>query len=434
MTAWMVGIGLFVSFQAASDAPKLTLNEAESIALENAFDVRVARSGLVRADGLVRAARGATGLQFSVGGQYQRYEPSISTFSGSGAASLTDQKSATASVSMLVDIAGIFRKGVDAAREQREASRQNLIAAQNAVRANVRSTYYGVLAAGWGVTIRQEALRTSQSRLDNARKVYEVGSLAKFDVLRLETEVARAQADVIDAQNALALVKSALNNAMGRPIETQFEAVDVESMVPSATEGELVQLAMIKRPEIAAAEAGVRALGRVKETETRGLSPSLALSGQYTRTIDGLRGQRQNQVVGVASLTFPLYDSGITRARVKAAQEDETQARIRLEQLRLGITLQVRQAWLKLKNAREQLEVANKLVDLQAEALRLAEVRFNEGEGILLDVTQAQTDLTAARVSQNNARYQVLAAVAELRLAVGVDELTAPTAAPDATK
>lgn len=433
MTAWMLGLGILVSLQPGAGAPKLTLAEAETIALENAFDVRVARSGLVRADGLVRAARGATGLQFSVGGQYQRFDQPIITFAGSSPASLIDQKTATASVSMLIDVAGVFRKGVDAAREQREAASQSLTAAQNEIRATVRTAYYNVLAAGWGVTIREEALKTTQARLDNARKVFEVGSLARFDVLRLETEVARAQADVIDAQNALALVKSALNNAMGRPIETPFDAVDVESMVPSASEGELVQLAMTKRPEIAAAEAGVRALGRVKETEERGLKPSLALSGQYTRTIDALRGQRVNQVVGVASLTIPLYDSGITRARVRAAQEDQTQARVRLEQLRLGITLQVRQAWLRLKNAREQLDVANKLVDLQAEALRLAEVRFNEGEGILLDVNQAQTDLTAARVSQNNARYQLLAAIAELKLAAGVDDLTAPTAAPDAS-
>lgn len=433
MTAWMLGIGVLVTLQVGAPAPKLTLAEAEEIALQNAFDVRVARSGLVRADGLVRAARGATGLQFAVGGQYQRFDQPIITFAGSGPASLIDQKTATASVSMLIDVAGVFRKGVDAAREQRETASQNLTAAQNAVRASVRAAYYNVLAAGWGVTIREEALKTTQERLDNARKVFEVGSLAKFDVLRLETEAARAQADVIDAQNALALLKSALNNAMGRSIETPFEPVDVESMIPQASEGELVQLAMTKRPEIAAAEAGVRALGRIKETEQRGLRPSLALSGQYTRTVDALRGQRANQVVGVASLTIPLYDSGITRARVRAAQEDETQARVRLEQLRLGITLQVRQAWLRLKNAREQLDVAKKLVELQAEALRLAEVRFTEGEGILLDVNQAQTDLTAARVSQNNARYQLLAAIAELKLAVGVDELIAPMPAPDAS-
>jgi outer membrane protein TolC len=430
--AWMTSLGALLAMlpvDAGAAGPALTLGEAEAIAIENAFDVRSAQSGLDRAATLVRAAHGATGFHFTVGAQYMRFDQPQPMFAGGQFATIIDQRTANAALSLLVDISGVIRQGVAAAQDQKSAAESTLAAAKNTVRSDVRNAYFSVLSAGWGVTIRQEALATIRGRLDTARRRFEAGAVAQFDVLRLEAEVVRAEAELIDSRNALALAKAALNNTLGRPIETPFEAVEaveVEEAIPDRPEGELVALAMATRPEIAAADAGLRALGRIKETERRGLLPSLALSAQYTRTIDALRGQRENQVVGLATLSFPVYDSGITRARVRAAQEDENQARIRLDQLRLGVALQVRQALLRLTNAREQLEVAGKLVELQTEALRLAQLRFDVGQGILLEVNQAQTDLTAARVSQSVARHQVLTAIAGLRLAVGTDDLASP--------
>jgi outer membrane protein TolC len=130
-----------------------------------------------------------------------------------------------------------------------------------------------------------------------------------------------------------------------------------------------------------------------------------------------------SQTVGVAAITWPIFDSGITRARVKEARQDEAQNQIGIDQLSLGISLQVRSAVKNLQNAADRLKLAQEQVGVAEEAFRLSNVRHDAGEGILLEVIDAQTDLTQARVGEVSARYDYLSAFADLQQAIGVDQV-----------
>ncbi len=123
-------------------------------------------------------------------------------------------------------------------------------------------------------------------------------------------------------------------------------------------------------------------------------------------------------------LSFPIFDSGRTRHIVEQSLSDRDQAQIAFEQLLLDIALEVRTAYTQAKTAKEAYDVALNSERLAAEALRLAEIRYNEGAGILIDVTQAQADLTAAQGSVQTTKYQYLNAYAALLKAVGRDDLT----------
>jgi outer membrane protein TolC len=161
-------------------------------------------------------------------------------------------------------------------------------------------------------------------------------------------------------------------------------------------------------------------------TERGGLAPSLNLSATYTRSINPGPFARENQTTLGATLSFPLWDSGITRARVRAAREDEVQTKLALEQVRLGVALGVKSAVVRLRNAAVQVNFAKKIVEQQTEALRLAELRYNSGEGILIDVTSADADLRQALGGLVNARAEYLTAYAALQQAIGLDALPQP--------
>ncbi len=119
--------------------------------------------------------------------------------------------------------------------------------------------------------------------------------------------------------------------------------------------------------------------------------------------------------------TIPLYNSGVTRARAQAARQDEEQSRINLEQIRHLISLDVLNALTRIETASKAHEVALKGQDLATESLRLAQIRYDEGAGILLDVTTAQSELTRAQGSVVTAKYQYLTAIAALQAATGTD-------------
>jgi outer membrane protein TolC len=107
---------------------------------------------------------------------------------------------------------------------------------------------------------------------------------------------------------------------------------------------------------------------------------------------------------------------------------------IQLEQAQLGVALAVLNAVTQYETALESKAAADQNVVLATEALRLAQLRYDEGAGILLDVTTAQADLTAASNRAAAARFQVRLAYAQLQLAVGQDDLSAAVTARTQTK
>lgn len=419
-------------------APPMSVDEAVQIALQNAFAVRTAESTMERARQQTASIRGSVSPQIVLQGTYIRWDDQGPTAMGgtmstsgvvspqqsSSVAMPRDSKQVSLSASQPVDITGVLRLGVRSAQLNQKAQQLLVEAERLRVKQQVRESYYQVLQAKAFIEVRQEALVSSQERLSKARIRYEAGDLARFDVIRLETEVKNAEREVVQATNGYELSKQALNNLLGRPIETPFEPVHVADMpaVAQAVEA-FVQVAQKNRPEVQALTVSVEALDKVRRIQESGSKPSLGLSIIHTRVIDPMVGQNEQSTYGVARLSWPVFDSGVTRANVRAAKQDVEQAKLRLEQAELGVSLEVRAAFTQCENTLKAYEFAVKAEELAQEAYRLAQLRFEEGAGILLDVIAARADLTAARGNRVFARYAYLSAFASLQRAVGSDSL-----------
>lgn len=397
-----------------------TLEDAVRLATEKSTAVRTATSQYEQARMRTRQALGLLGFRFESSATYERYIPATSFGQG---ASQDDSKALNFTASYPIDVVGLGRRASKAAWMNEQAAFLGIEVELNKLQKTVREAYYGVLRAKEGVAVRQSALNATTATLENLRKRFAEGDIPKFDVIRLETEVARAEAALIEARNNLVLAKQVLNFTVNRPVDTDFEVRQIEG-TPSLPSDDLDLLAIseTRRPEISQLKNLLQARKFVTITETAGLSPSLNIGANHRVTIDPGAFQNGSQTTLQLSLRWPLFDSGITKARVKAAREDENQVILALEQTRLGISLEIKSALARLKNASEQLMVAEKTVNLQKESLRLAEVRYENQVGILLDVTVAQSDLTLAEFGVVNARYEYLTAYAALQQAVGADQ------------
>ncbi|KAA0237453.1 MAG: TolC family protein [Armatimonadetes bacterium] len=311
------------------------------------------------------------------------------------------------------------------------ASERNVEAAKGQVKLAVRQSYFQVVKASWQVRVAQQSFTNAESRRAVAESRFRQGDVARIEVLRFETEVAQRRSELIAAQNQLSLSKNAFNNTLGRPIETPVELEDVAPTDPALPSVEdLVQSALESRPELDALEAQWKAQGVVRQAEETGDDPSLALSAVHTRNWQTAGfGSQSQSTVGTAVLSFPIVDSGLTRARVRSAKQEEEAAKLRWEQAKLGVTLDVRQAHTALVNALSRLNVTRSQVEFATETYRLASLRYEAGEAIQLEVIDAQTQLVAAETSQVAAQYDVLSALAQLQFAVGKDEIELSTSA-----
>jgi outer membrane protein TolC len=103
-----------------------------------------------------------------------------------------------------------------------------------------------------------------------------------------------------------------------------------------------------------------------------------------------------------------------------------------LEQTRLFISQDVRNAVQNLSSALARLRSAEAQRRLAEEVFRLARVRQEAAEGTYVEVIDAETSLTQARNAEVSARYDYLVAYSQLQRAVGTDTLAPAPTTPNA--
>lgn len=409
----------------------LTMEEAVEIASKNAFSIRQQLSVIEKNRQKVKENEGALGPRMSISGTYTRFNEEITTEISPGqsiVAQPIDSKQVAATVQMPIDISGNIGRIVRASKANLLASQETLKATRNDIRLATRRSYLTILRAEDQIAVAQRAVQEAEERLRLVKIEEAAGTKARIDVIRIEAQLAQAQSDLIAANNQREVSKQSLNNLLGRPIQTEFQTSKLIAMpeLPStAVTEDLDRAAQANRPEALALERTREALGLITRATERGLQPTLNAALNFQRNIDAQGLSARDQTAnGTLTLNWPIFDSGVTRAQVKQARQDEEQAKIQLEQVRLGISLEVRQAMTNLVNASARLTVADRQVAAAEENYRIAQVRLASGEGITLEITDALTQLTQARTAQVAARYDYWTAYAELQRAVGSDELT----------
>lgn len=302
--------------------------------------------------------------------------------------------------------------GVEAAEAQKRATEIEVIvgACQSA---------FQVLRLQQLVVVAEQRLTSVAEHRRIAQAMYEAGTAPQFEVVQAETELARAKGDLIQARTAVAQQKALLRQILVLPQER--ELIVEEGVVPSAPAAELKELiaqAWQNRPEIAAAEAAIRAQEAHLRLAQANYDPTLALVGQLNNQTESAATPEFNWNIA-AAFKMPIYAGREKYAKIAQAEAALASARLNLEQAREYVALQVAQALLSLQNAQEALTVAEQGEREAQERLRIARVRFANGMGLGVEVLDAQTALTAAQTEVISARYNVQVATVALYGALG---------------
>lgn len=430
MPIWL-GLSLFAA--AAPQTGPMTMDDAVRAALQNGYSVLIAQTRVARQQAAIGEAAGQLGPRANVGANYTRYDRQ-GTASVGGQSVVTspiDTKSFSLGGSIPIDISGTLHHQVGAAKANFRATQENFVTAGNDIKLNARDAFLQVLRAQKLISVQQQALTDAQEQLKNTQLLEQGGVAAHVDTLRAQSQVQQAQSDLIAAQNALAIANANFNAVLARPIDTPVDLVDIAALPPQpAQEAKLREDAHKRRPEARSLLQVRQALAEVRRAEQGGLLPTLNFSVNYNRNLDTGAFSQPYTLAGTFTFALPIFDSGVTRARVREARQDEEQARIQYEQTLESISQEVRQAMANLTNAQQRLESATKQVQYADENLRLARLRYQAGEGILLQVTDAETLLTQARNQEVTARYDYLTSYAQLQHALGTDDVDAAQNAP----
>jgi outer membrane protein len=405
-----------------AQAPVVPLAQAEQTALRN--HPRIAAAALeAEASGFavdqVRAAYGPA-LSGNVTGVGTEHGSVLSAGAVTTSSIYSRGASGIVASQLLTDFG---RTGsLERSAQLRNASRnQNVADTRAQILIEVQQAYYQALAS-------ESILKVAQATLDLRRlTLRQVAALARsslrstVDVGFAQVNVSQAELDMFRAENDTRAGHARLSAAMGYPSDQPFELAD-EPLPPPLDSGDngLVAQAIRQRPDLAALRLNRDALASYAEAEKRLRNPTVtaaAVAGAAPVRDDRLV---RNYAAAGVNMSIPVLNGGLFKARREEAESHAAAADKAVEDLTVRIARDVRVAWLDATDAFRRLDVTARMVAEADEALRLAQARYDNALGSIVELNQAQWNQTSAQIAAASAKYEYLSRRAALNYALGV--------------
>jgi outer membrane protein TolC len=464
----------------ASYTQPISLREVVQYSLDNTLDIRIQREVVTQNKWILGNSLGKF-LPDALMSYNSQYQAGTSLIGGTIPVSFGNPfATATAGFRYYGFRGGSVMFGSLANMHNFRAAKQGLRASINDTLLNVTKLYYNLVQNQALLQIQTRAVDVSKAQVLLNQQLERAGTGTRFQVLQSETQLARDEQALltqeVDLRRTAIDLATALNlNSAVNLLSVESEVRKVRLVDPSIDVNQLINLAILNRPELKQYEQLRMAAKRNIQVQAAPLYPQFqffggyngngqTLTNQYGRSLPsysivpiqgaGFTGQTitTNGTTGVVSAPQTVYPvaavynpSQITdrslrksyqigmrvdwnflgmgvpdMANIQAARAVARQATLRVNQQVIAVLQQVRTSYLTSLTAEKQIEVATKEVLSSAEELRLSRVRLANGVGTNIDVINAQRDFTQALVRKAQAIVAFNIQQAQLLRDVGV--------------
>jgi outer membrane protein TolC len=261
----------------------------------------------------------------------------------------------------------------------------------------------------------------AEQLLARARSFFNRGARPRIDVTRAEVVLAQARAAEVDARNQVEIARRTLETAVGGSAIAGEPVFPVEPALARQAPGALQALAQRVHPSLQAGGALVRA-----SQANRQLAERLGMPDLSAQALGGMRAQSLTVApdwqAGL-NLAVPLFTGFSIRQQQEAATEAERAAEADMRDRTQQVMLGVDRAQLALSGAREKLAALNVALRSAQENYALAQNRYRDGVGSIIEVSEAQALLAQAQAEVVRGTGNQHLAIAELERAIGLTGL-----------
>ncbi|MGO8813805.1 MAG: TolC family protein [Terriglobia bacterium] len=286
---------------------------------------------------------------------------------------------------------------------------------------NVVKAYTDELLARENALVAEAGAKSAQSDLHRAEARQDEGQAVPSDFLSAQVQLAQAQEDLLQANNAVELAHAALNVAMGlsEDAATTIESGLKESNFETGALTDRQERALKSRPDLLEAGLGVERAANGSQMAHAEFLPKVNVFGSWEEDNETFLTRGGNNWTAGVSVNFNVFDGGTNRARLAAAHYRQNQAKAQAEQMAAAVKLQVREAYLNLTTAQQRVEVSRQAQSEAEESLRIIQNRYEAGLATITDLLQVETAHTNARKNYLNALFDYRLSYAALELATG---------------
>ena len=410
----------------AGEKIKLTLTEAQALALEQNPTLAVAEANIRAAAAAVESAVSAyyPTLGFSAGltrvrdsaTRPQRDFDNDSRYEAGIAASWLLYDGGARHLAKL-----IAERGGDIAVASCDDARRTLLE-------NVAYAFFTVVQSRNSMKIALQDAEFNRVLHKDAQTRLENGVAKPSEVLNFEFQVGEAEVSYITAERTWYNSCIVLGQLLALEREQIWEILELVEPDPDELDGKMGDLAGMlayareHRPDYLSAQYSiVRAQMELQKADTEYV-PTVSAFYNYgfERMGSGHFNTHYDRDLNFGlKLDWTLFSGFSTEAKRAAAQAQLDAARNSLEQVDLAISAEIRRNDVALSASRRTLEKQNKQYEIAKKIRDLVKEEYDGGTATITRLNEVQTDLTNAALARNNAYIQVLNNIEALKSSTG---------------
>lgn len=413
------GLLSFASATAFANAVDLTLEQSIDLALNNNQGIKIVGAEQEGAKWDLAAAKGAKNFSFD----YTHKDSRAKAYSSTYKKYITGNDFSNAvTASIPIYSGGILEGTIKKAAINTEVYDLTLEDTKQSLKAEVTTDYFNILKCAEVIKVSEESVESYKTHLKNVQAQYEVGTVAKADVLSSEVNLVTAEQTLVKARNNYDLAVATFNNAVGLPQDTVVNTRDelkyekYEISLPDC-----IDYALANRPDAIIAQKNIDMAKETVNIAEGDKKPYVTLSATKSLADDKFAGTEDDGWSAGLTTTWNIFDGNVTRSKIKSSEAALLKTMETAKQTKDSIQLEIRTAYLNIITAEKTIQTSKVAIEKAREDLKIEQVRYSSGVGTNSDVIDAQVSLTSAQNDYIAALYDYNTGKADLDEAMGIE-------------
>lgn len=413
-------IFLFSTTVSFAQKDTLTIERCIDIALKNNPQIKIAESNYELSSSNLKSTRSVLLPQLSFNSGWNRYGGSFFVGPTAREATYGSYNYGFQLQQQVFDFGKSISR-VSGTSDLVNASGEDLISAKQNLVLNTYIAYFSYLQAVRIKNVSVESLQQAQEHLKQAKSFYDVGKSPLFDVLKAKTDESNAKVNLLTSENNIIVSKLQLENILNTKLDNEILLKDNLEITKDTIEIQsALRLAWENRPEFIGAKLRVDANKSFVTSAWTANLPSINLTGGYNWKTFALNQSFLNSWNLGVTLSLPLFQGFALDAGVDQARANLKNAEATFDFIQQNINLDVQQQYTNLKLSVAKIDATKSFLDEAEETLKIADGRYAQGVGSLIEITDARVTLLNAQIQHIQALYDYQVSYVRLQKAIGV--------------
>jgi outer membrane protein len=342
----------------------------------------------------------------------------VTSYNGTLGSHFTTQGSYGLTSDVTLFNGGLLNNTISQANIAVQQANYAIIQEENDITLQITQAYLQVLLDKENLIYYHDLVNTSiaQTKLEQQR--YNVGSVARKDLIQLQADQATDQYTLVQGQNSERGDLLTLKQLLLVPTDTHFDIVKPDTLVAGDTTATSLQeaedIALKTRPEVKNSELGVQIAQYGVKIAKAGYLPTLSggagFSSGYVNGSPSYFSQLNSnfyQDLGL-TLSIPIFTRRTVKTQVEEAKINVEQADLTLNNTRITLSQTVERAWLNFQNAKGQYDAAETQFKFYQESFRIASEQLKVGVASIVYFLVQKNEYIQSEQSFVQAKYNMI--------------------------